>query len=229
MKNYLMAIFLIIIFFMLTSCTINGTQVIAKQLQPTELIKIHNTTPPSLAPRSKCSTPPSIRLVNAETNHQDHTIYTWWPTEVYITPKKLVDDIIIYMGDAFNRAGIKTDQGSAKIIHVSLEKLTSWYTVFNFSADTKLKIIIPEKQSSKLYEYTDTTPKSAPTAVAYTIHQITWKIINDPFLQDYILCANEDTKSESFASDDALNILKKRYAKGEITKDQFEQMKKDIQ
>ena len=26
----------------------------------------------------------------------------------------------------------------------------------------------------------------------------------------------------------ALNILKKRYARGEITKDQFEQMKKDV-
>jgi len=29
--------------------------------------------------------------------------------------------------------------------------------------------------------------------------------------------------------EDALNILKTRYAKGEITKEQFEQMKKDLQ
>lgn len=51
--------------------------------------------------------------------------------------------------------------------------------------------MIPEKKYTKIYEHSDTTPKAAPIAVAYTIHEITWKIINDPFLQDYILCTNK--------------------------------------
>ncbi len=229
MKMYLIAILLLMICLVLTSCTINGTQLITKQLQPTELIKIYNTNPPNLAARSRCPSSPSIRIVNAEINDQDYTVYTWWPTEAYITPKNLVDDIIIYMSDAFNRTGIKTDQNSSKIIQVSMEKLTSWYTMLKHSANTQLKIMLPEKKYTKIYEHSDTTPKSVPMAIAYTIHEITWKVINDPFLQDYILCTNEGTKDESPIGETALDILKKRYVNGEITKDEFEQMKKDIQ
>jgi len=35
-------------------------------------------------------------------------------------------------------------------------------------------------------------------------------------------------QSESKDSETAIDILKKRYARGEITKDEFDQMKKDI-
>ena len=41
-------------------------------------------------------------------------------------------------------------------------------------------------------------------------------------------CGPGGHRGEGKESDSALEILKKRYAKGEITKEEYEQMKKDI-
>ena len=184
---------------------------------------------PNLADRSKCSSSPSVLIVNTETNDQDYTIYTWWPTEVYITPKKLMDDVVIYMSDAFNRIGIKTNQTSTKVIQISMEKIGNSYSFLNYTAEAQLKIILPEKKYTRVYSHSDTTPKGLPIATAYTIHAITWQIINDPVIQDYLLCTDMAANAGLSSGNTALDILKKRYATGEITKDQYEQMKKDIQ
>ena len=227
----------IVIFLLILTCSIliscattaNSSRSLAIALRHTDSIGTNNNTLPYLAVRSKCPAPPSIRIVNAETNEKELSFYKWWPDELYVTPKILMDGVVIYMSDAFTRTGIKTDQNSTKVIQVSMEEIKSWYTAWNFSARTKLKIMIPENNYTKIYEHYDSTPQGPQMAAAYTMREITRKIINDPFVQDYLLCANTSAMGGSFTGEMVLDILKKRYANGEITKDQYEQIKKDIQ
>lgn len=42
-------------------------------------------------------------------------------------------------------------------------------------------------------------------------------------------CGRGHVHGHGGGKDDAMDILKQRYAKGEITKEQFEEMKKDLQ
>ena len=51
---------------------------------------------------------------------------------------------------------------------------------------------------------------------------IVWLIVN-------AVSNNKHPRNIPYQSETALDILKKRYAKGEVSKEQFEQMKRDIQ
>ena len=44
----------------------------------------------------------------------------------------------------------------------------------------------------------------------------------------YFLVKNNSQTKDEQGSESPMEVLKKRYAKGEITKEQFEEMKKDI-
>lgn len=48
------------------------------------------------------------------------------------------------------------------------------------------------------------------------------------FFAIYYFIKNNSKNKKGQATETPLNILKKRYAKGEITKEQFEDMKKDL-
>jgi len=50
---------------------------------------------------------------------------------------------------------------------------------------------------------------------------VIWLVINS-------VSRNRNNKEIKFISETALEILKTRYAKGEISKEQFEQMRKDL-
>lgn len=234
MKKYMVGSILLLFCLLLTSCAVNQnfTPMVVKELKPSELSKVYNTKPQNLAALSKCSSPPSIKITNAEANNnKDFTFYRIWPFNWQITPNILADNIVVYMNNAFAQCGIKANQNSTNVIHVTLGTVESNLPFMGVvcTTDTKLKIVIPEINYIKTYEHSESTPRGPVVGVAYNIHEITQQMINDPVIQDYLLCTDMKAKTGSSSGEAALDIIKKRYAIGAITKDQFEQMKKDIQ
>lgn len=185
MNNFNIMFLFILLF--LSGCTVNSTQVIVKNLNSDELMKIYDNSQSNLAFRSKCTIPPSVNIINMETRDQDLLIYEWWPTEVNITPKKLMDGVVDYTNNIFKMSGIQPDSKSKNIINLSLVNIKEWYTFFMFSVDVSMEIFIPENKYSARYKYSETSG-DASKVVSYAIHNVTWKMINDPVVQEYLLC-----------------------------------------
>lgn len=176
-----------IIIFTLTSCAFNFTKNIANELQPVNLYESYNTKPLNLGTRSKCPLPPSINIVNMETRDENY-LMNRGITKLYINPKELTNYIVDYMKDAFEKCMVKIDANSTKTIQVSMKKAEFTQGLWAQGAYIQLKIDIPEKQYTEVYEATDNAYNSVMRAMAYAIHATTWKIIADPIIQDYILC-----------------------------------------
>jgi uncharacterized membrane protein len=131
------------------------------------------------------------------------------------------------MTDALEKSNVKRDQSSKKQIKVSLKKVNWIQGIGLYGALVDVQVEIPEIDFITTYS-SEATSIDNSRSTAYAIHVLTWKMINDPIVKDYILCA-KNPRDESTVRESALDILKRRYTRGEISKEQFEQMKRDIQ
>ena len=216
----------------LTSCAININSNISKELQPSTLSAAFNSKPANLRYYSKCTNSDiRVRIVNAEKRNEDVDITTSGLIGgVVFNPQELTNQIITYMQDALNKSGVIINHESDKVIEVSIKKAEILTGFFNRGAYIELAISIPEKKYIESFSATSWTGgMNMYRAMAYAIHETTWKVITDPVVKDYLLCTKMSTKEELPTGETALDILKKRYASGEITKDQFDRMKKNIQ
>lgn len=229
--------------FMLSSCAHhNGSKDVAKYLDPSELYPMYNTKVIDLKSQSKCSSPPSVKLVNAETRNEDLLVAAGGIHKHYIKPKGLISPIVDYMGDALGRCQIKDDGSSTKVIEVSLDG-ANWMQngalVGVPGAFIGLKINIPEAQYTKIYSAGEWSPRGGSWYVmAMAIHAVIWDIIKDPVVQNYILCRNEhihsikDQKDKDEATSKSLSQklqeLQAAFDNGLISKEEYQSTRQKL-
>jgi len=212
------------IIIVLTGCTFHITKDITERLQPAELYELYEVKPANLKIRSKCPLPPTINIVNMETRVEDYDFSAPHTAgNVTLNPKELTSAIVEYLKYGFERSQIKVDSNSSKIIHVSFKDVNLLRGFFRIGSNIKMNVNIPETKYSEIYEAKDWAPSTFFTAAAYAIHDVTRKIIDDPVIQDYILCKAEYTdKSLS----QKLQELQTALDNGFITKEEYQLKRK---
>ena len=172
----------------LTGCSMHMTKRFADKLvDQDDIYKSFNVSPTDLSQQSKCKTPPAVKIVNRETRTEDFAALINPPSTGVINPREMMDSVCLYLKKGFEKSGIKGDDQSDKILELKMEDLKSKAGVWSFGSYFKVELTIPETKQKKYYEATDSTMNGL-TAGAYAIHGVTRKIIDDPVIQDYLLC-----------------------------------------
>lgn len=221
----------------LLGCTFNNTKSITEMMQPIDLYQGYGVKPLNLKLRSNCKAPPSVNIVNIETREDDHIFYDPLISKHAINPKELTSSIVEYLKYGFEKSQIKIDSNSSKIINISFHDAKDIRAIWTIGGEIKIKVEIPEKKYSEIFEATDWTMDFL-TPLALASHVVTRKIIDDPVIQDYILCNSEyvqgmdgrkqkdgiTTKSLS----EKLQDLQTAFDTGLLSKDEYRRKRKEI-
>lgn len=180
-------LFVFVVFFLLTGCTSHITTNISDKLNQDAIYADYNVRPSDLSSLSKCNAPPSVKIVNIENRIEDYETLQNGPMIGFINPKEMMDSVCMYLKNGFERSRIKVDDQSAKVLQVKMLDLKSTAGTWTFGSYFKMELIIPETKLSKFYEAKENAGNGI-SAAAYVIHRVTRQIIDDPVIQDYILC-----------------------------------------
>jgi len=216
----------------LTGCTLHVTKDISDRLKPDELYKSYNVSPLDLSLQSKCQKPPTVKIINAEARIDDYDTMSNPPFFGVINPKEMMDSVVVYLGNGFQQSRVKVDDQSHKVLEIKMIDLKSTAGFWSFGSYFKTEIVIPETGFTKIYETRDNA-MSGYTAPAYAIHAVSRQIIDDPAIQDYILCKTEypeslkDQKKEKSLSQ-KLQELQTALDNGLISKEEYQLKRKEL-
>ncbi len=157
---------------------------ITDELQPAALRRSFNTQITDLSKESKC-TDRTINIVNAETDKTEFNMLqrrgTYMVTRHYFSG--LITD---YLKEGYRQSRITSTPDSKRILNITVKNVEGWYSHM-CGAIIHVDVSIPEK-NIKIPFSSRQTAIDVHWAGAYAIHDVSWQIINDPTIQDYILC-----------------------------------------
>jgi hypothetical protein len=216
----------------LTGCTVRITKDISERLNTDELNKSFNVTPSDLSLKSKCQKKPTIKIVNTESRIEEYEAMINPPITGVINPKEMMDAVVLYLGEGYKQSHISVDDKSTKLINIKMIDLKATAGVWTFGSHFKTELVIPETGLTKSYESNEGS-MIAYTANAYAIHSAIRQIIDDPSIQNYILCNAEPSDSLSNQKEGTLlhgklQELQTAFDKGLISKEEFQLKRKEL-
>ncbi len=179
---------------MLAGCGAQRTfkEDVNRSMRPSEVRYLFGTQPPNLKEKAKCADEVAVNLVNAETADKDVNIV---PGAVYSpswlqNPRELTGHIVNFLGDNYRQCRVLNNPQSKKTLRISIRKvegIPNSAFKFNSTANLELDVFLPEKQQTFTF-YASQSSGDLYWALVYAVHDATWQVINDPVIQDYILC-----------------------------------------
>lgn len=158
-------------------------QYVYDELQPATLRHSFNTQPPNFKKMSQCKTAEiAISIINAEKRNFDISIARGW----HLNSQELTAMTVEYLKDAYRQCRVLSTKDANKVLEISFQDVTG-YISYNSGATLRMNVAIPEKNMTIPFVVSQSSI-DLHKAVVYAIHDITWQIVNDPTIQDYILC-----------------------------------------
>jgi hypothetical protein len=222
--GYVAFLVVAIMLFPITGCTLRMEPYIKEKLgDPNNMYKIYDVHPIDLEIGSKCKSPPTVKIINDEIRNEDLEVGWDIGTTFVVNPKEAIDLTAAYLKHGYEQNNIKIDEQSIKVLHLTMKDMSMTHGVWTAGLDFKMGINIPEINFQKNYAATESS--ILLSAMAGAIHLVTRQIIDDPAIQDYVLCKVEYTgKSLS----QKLQELQTALDSGLISKEEYQLKRKEL-
>lgn len=171
----------------LSGCAIHATKDIVDELQTDKLYSSFDVKPINLKARSKCASPPSLKILNVSANEEIDMRPDEFGLHLLANRKELADGLIDYLKQGYRKSQINVDDSSDKAIRINLKELKLVRGVWVLGGAGSVDVSIPETKYSEVYSARDNAVDKN-VAFAYVLHALSRRIIDDPVIQDYILC-----------------------------------------